>query len=116
MFELFQPLLVDLKHEEFWVGLLNNANKVLETRKLTQGGMKQTVVDIPMLLKMALEKSASAIIVAHNHPSAQAYPSIEDENITKRIQEGCKAIGINFLDHIIVAGGKYYSFADEGKI
>ena len=116
LFELFQPLLIDLKHEEFWVGLLNNANKVLETRKLTQGGMKQTVVDIPMLLKMALEKSASAMIVAHNHPSAQAYPSNEDVNITKRIQEGCKAIGINFLDHIIVAGGKYYSFADEGKI
>lgn len=116
VFELFQPLMIDLKHEEFWVGLLNNANKVLEIRKLTQGGMKQTVVDIPMLLKMTLEKSASALLVAHNHPSGQAFPSNEDINITKRIQEGCKAIGINFLDHIIIAGGKYYSFADEGKI
>lgn len=115
-FDIFQPLLIDLKHEEFWVGLMNNANKVLETRKLTQGGMKQTVVDIPMLLKMILEKSASAVVVAHNHPSGQAYPSNEDINITHRIKEGCKAIGITFLDHIIVAGGNYYSFADEGKI
>ncbi|MGC3977956.1 MAG: JAB domain-containing protein [Paludibacteraceae bacterium] len=55
-----------MKHEEFWIGLLNNANKVLEIRKLTQGGMRQTVVDIPMLLKMVLEKSASALVVAHN--------------------------------------------------
>ncbi|VBB44252.1 conserved hypothetical protein [uncultured Paludibacter sp.] len=116
VFELFQSHLIDLKHEEFWVGLLNNANKVLETRKLTQGGMKQTVVDVPMILKMALEKSASAIVVAHNHPSGQTHPSNDDIAITKRIQEGCKAIGISFLDHIIVAGGKYYSFADEGKI
>lgn len=116
VFEIFQPFLVDLRHEEFWIGLLNNANRVLSVNKLTQGGMKQTVVDIPMLLKLALEKSASALVVAHNHPSGQLFPSNEDINITNRIKEGCKAIGINFLDHIIIAAGKYYSFADEGKI
>lgn len=116
VFEIFQPFLVDLRHEEFWIGLLNNANRVLSVNKLTQGGMKQTVVDIPMILKLALEKSASALVVAHNHPSGQLFPSNEDINITNRIKEGCKAIGINFLDHIIIAAGKYYSFADEGKI
>jgi DNA repair protein RadC len=69
-----------------------------------------------MLLKLVLEKSALAIAVAHNHPSGRNEPSREDEQITRRIKQGCEAIGIRFLDHIIIARGKYYSFADEGKI
>ena len=116
LFELFEPQLVDLPHEEFWIGLLNGANKVIETRRLTQGGSKQTVVDVPMLLKLALEKSAQAVVVAHNHPSGQNRPSQEDEQITRRVKEGCNAIGIAFLYHIIIARGQYYSFADEGKM
>ena len=116
LFELFEPLLSDLPHEEFWVALLNSANKVLETKRLTQGGMRQTVVDIPMLLKMALEKSATVLVVAHNHPSGQNRPSHEDEIITKRIKAGCEAVGISLLDHIIVAQNNYFSFSDEGKI
>ena len=116
LFDLFEPLLVDLPHEEFWIGLLNGANKVIETRCLTQGGTKQTVVDIPMLLKMALEKSAQTVVVAHNHPSGQNRPSHEDEQITRKIKTGCEAIGIAFIDHIIIARGQYFSFADEGKM
>ncbi len=116
LFELFEPQMVDLPHEEFWIGLLNGANKVIEIRRLTQGGSRQTVVDIPMLLKMTLEKSAQAIVVAHNHPSGQNKPSVEDQQITSKIKDGCKAIGISFLDHIIIARGEYYSFADEGKM
>ncbi len=116
LFMLFESQLVDLPHEEFWIALLNGANKVIEINRLTQGGSRQTVVDIPMILKMALEKSAQAIAVAHNHPSGQNRPSHEDEIITKRIKSGCEAIGISFLDHIIIAKGLYFSFADEGKI
>jgi len=107
---------VDLPHEEFWLGMLNGANKVIEIKRLTQGGSKQTVVDVPMLLKLALEKSAQAIAVAHNHPSGQNRPSHEDEVITRRIKTGCEAIGILLLDHIIIARGDYYSFSDEGKM
>ncbi len=116
LFELFEPELIDLSHEEFWVTLLDGANKVIDTKRLTQGGQQQTVVDLPMLLKMTLEKSALAVAVAHNHPSGQNTPSREDEQITRRIKQGCEAIGIRFLDHIIIARGKYYSFADEGKM
>ena len=114
--ELFEPILIDLPHEEFWVALLNNALKVIEVKQLTQGGMTQTIVDVPMLLRMALEKSASGIVVAHNHPSGSNYPSTDDMNITRKIKSGCDAVGIHFFDHIIVAKGKYYSFADNGKI
>jgi len=116
LFYLFESQLVDLPHEEFWLGLLNGANKVIEIKRLTQGGTKQTVVDIPMLLKMALEKSAQALVVAHNHPSGQNRPSHEDEVITRRIKAGCEAVGIALLDHIIIARGEYYSFNDEGKM
>ncbi len=116
LIELFEPVMIDLQYEEFWIGLLNGANKVIEISRLTQGGSRQTVVDIPMLLKMALEKSALSVVVAHNHPSGQNKPSHEDEQITKRIKSGCDAVGINFLDHVIIARGQYYSFADEGKM
>ena len=112
LFELFEPALLDLNHEEFWVAFMNGANKVLETKRLTQGGMKQTVVDVSMLLRMALERSAHAVAVAHNHPSGENYPSREDLQITQKIKTGCDAIGVRLLDHIIIAGGRYYSFAD----
>ena len=116
LFDLFEPILVDLPHEEFWVAFLNHANKVIDLKRLTQGGTTQTVVDLPMLLKMAIEKSAQIIVVAHNHPSGQNRPSHEDEVITRKIKAGCEAIGIRLLDHIILAHDKYYSFSDEGKM
>lgn len=116
LLELFEPYMIDLNHEEFWIAILNGANRVLGVYKLTQGGSNQTVVDLPMLLKLALEKSAHTVAVGHNHPSGQVIPSKEDDTITKRIKSGCEAIGIRFIDHIIVARGKYYSFADEGKL
>lgn len=116
LFDVFEPLLIDLVHEEFWIVFMNGANKVLSTHKLTQGGIQQTIVDVPLLLKMSLERLAQSIAVAHNHPSGQNKPSSEDENITRRIKQGCDAIGIRLLDHIIVARGKYYSFADDGKL
>ena len=116
LFELFEPILLDLNHEEFWVAFMNGANKVLDTKRLTQGGMRQTVVDVPMLLRMGLERSSHAIAVAHNHPSGENYPSKEDLSITQKIKTSCEAVVIRLLDHIIIAGGKYYSFGDEGKL
>ena len=116
LYQLFEPLLIDLVHEEFWIALLDGGNKVLETKKLTQGGIQHTVVDVPMILKLALEKLSPAIAVAHNHPSGQNHPSREDDKITQRIKAGCDAVGVRLLDHIIIARGKYYSFCDEGKL
>ena len=88
----------------------------METTNLTKGGMRQTVVDVPILLRLALEKSAHAVAVAHNHPSGESNPSREDLSITQKIKNGCEAIGVRFLDHIIIAGRSYYSFADEGQL
>lgn len=114
--EVFEPLLIDLLHEEFWVAYLDNGNNVLDVRKLTQGGIQHTVVDVPLLLKSALERGSVCVAVAHNHPSGQNFPSKEDEKITQKIKQGCEAVGIRLLDHIIIARGNYYSFCDEGKL
>lgn len=116
LFLLFEPHFMDLKHEEFWVALLDNGNKVRELRKLTQGGINQTIVDIPMLLQSALENKAMALAVAHNHPSGQKRPSRDDDKVTQKIKNGCEAIGIRLLDHVILTDGSYYSYCDEGKI
>ena len=104
--------------EEFIVLYLNSANKTVGWMKHSTGGTVQTVVDVKMVLTTGLLCGASAIIVAHNHPSGQMYPSQEDENITKRLKNGCNAIDIKLLDHFILSGENksYYSFANEGKI
>lgn len=116
LYELFAPKIEDLYHEEFWAVFLNGANKVIEVVSLTKGGLRQTVVDVPILLRQSLEKAAHAIAVAHNHPSGEINPSQEDIAVTQKIKNGCDAIGLRFLDHIIIGEKTYYSFADEGKM
>jgi DNA repair protein RadC len=116
IFHLFEADLIDLNHEEFWVALLDGANKLIETKRLTQGGSNQTIVDIPMLLKLALERKSASVAVAHNHPSGQRFPSREDDKVTHKVKSGCEAVGIRFLDHLIIAEGGYYSYCDEGKL
>lgn len=116
LWDIFEPVLQDLKHEEFWIVFLNASNRVIDMKRLNQGGLRKTVVDVTMLLRMALEKSAMSIAVAHNHPSGLLEPSREDEFITKNIKKGCDAIDIELVDHIIITEEGYYSFADKGKL
>lgn len=113
-FQLLAPRLENLTHEEFWVVLLNNANKVLAVKKLSMGGTKGTIVDKAMLLKLAIEHLASGIILSHNHPSGMQKASQEDIKITQTTKQLCELLGIRLLDHIIVCGKNYLSFADEG--
>ena len=82
--------------------------------KLSAGGMHGTVVDVKVLMKYALSKNASGILIAHNHPSGNLCPSEEDRLLTKKISQAAQLLDIRLLDHIIVAGNKYTSFADEG--
>lgn len=102
--------------EYFKVILLNNANKVLGVHNLSEGGICGTYVDIRQVLQIALLTNATSIIISHNHPSGNTTPSLEDRKLTTSIQQGCKAINIRLLDHLIVTPESYYSFADEGLI
>ena len=108
--------LSDLTHEEFWVVYLDRANNVIDKVKISQGGITGTVIDIRIILRQAIEKLASSIILVHNHPSGNLDPSKNDIEITRKALEASKLLDIKVLDHIIIGGEKYASFADEGLI
>jgi DNA repair protein RadC len=116
VFELLKSDLQDLPHEEFWVLLLNRANRVTKKSQISQGGVAGTVADPKIIFKLALQELASGIILAHNHPSGNLAASQADIDLTKKLKEGGKLLEIQVLDHIILAGQKYFSFADEGMI
>lgn len=102
--------------EEFYVLFLNRANKVLGFKKISQGGLSGTVVDPKMIFQAALKANANAVILAHNHPSGTTKPSEADIRITGKVVEGGKILEIQVLDHLILAGDMFYSFADNGMI
>jgi DNA repair protein RadC len=116
VYEALYQHLTDLSHEEFWILLLNRSNTVIEKRKISQGGIAGTVTDIRMILKFAIDALASSIILCHNHPSGNLQPSEADIQITRKLKEASTLMEINLLDHVIVAGKRYFSFADENMI
>lgn len=115
-YKLMAALLMDLPHEEFWILLLNRANRVLSREQISQGGVTGTVADAKIIFRKALEGKATSIILFHNHPSGNLRPSQADIDLTRKLTEAGKNLEITVLDHIIVAERGYYSFADEGKV
>jgi len=116
VFSMMQPQIGMLAHEEFWVLYLNNANEVLSKYQLSKGGITATLVDVRLLFKKAIEMSAVAIVICHNHPSGTLNPSREDKQITKKIKDGGLSLDIKLLDHLIITEKSYFSFADNGEI
>jgi DNA repair protein RadC len=113
-FELLHADMSDLPHEEFWILLLNRANKVIHKQKTSQGGLSGTVTDSRIILKLALDYQASGIILCHNHPSGNTNASTADLEITKKLKEAAGLLDIQIFDHLIIAGNRYLSFADSG--
>ncbi len=116
VFNLYRPVIADLPHEEFWITLLNRANKVRHRFNISKGGITGTVIDVRLILKKALENNASSIVLCHNHPSGNIQPSDADIQITKKLKEAGKIMEIPVLDHLIVTENGYFSFADEGLL
>ena len=114
--EVFQPMLADLPHEEFWALMLNKANKVIDKVRVSQGGVAGTVVDVRIIVKAAVEKLASSVIIAHNHPSGNPKPSDKDMSITNKLKEAVNLFDITLLDHLIITDNECYSFADNGNL
>lgn len=114
VFDMMQPIIGELLHEEFWVLYLNNANKVIYKSQLSKGGITGTVVDVRLIFKMALEHNATAIILSHNHPSGKLLASDADRDITKKLKFAGEQLDIKVLDHIIITEKGYLSFQDEG--
>lgn len=116
VFEIMKPALLDLKHEEFWIVLLNRSNFVLSKELISSGGVSGTLADPKIIFKAALDKLASSVILVHNHPSGNLKPSHQDVQLTKKMTESGRILDIPVLDHIIFTDDGYYSFADEGLI
>lgn len=114
VFDLMQPIIGELPHEEFWVLFLNNSNKILFKAQLSKGGMTGTMVDVRIVFKLALEQNATSIILIHNHPFGKLQASDADIQITKKIKGVGLQLDIPVLDHIIITETGYYSFVDEG--
>ena len=106
----------DLQHEEFWAIYLNNAKRMISKIRISQGGVSATIVDPKLILRYAIENLATAIILVHNHPSGNLMPSREDDNQTERIAKAAKLFDIQLIDHLIVAAGNFYSYANEGRL
>ena len=107
------PYMKGLEHEEFWVLFLNRANKLLAKERLSIGGQDSTVIDKRIVLRKAIEKKASGLILVHNHPSGSARPSPEDIRQTRDIGKVLSSCDLQLIDHVVIAGNGYYSFADE---
>jgi DNA repair protein RadC len=116
VFELMQPLIGELPHEEFWIIYLNNSNKVIQKNQLSKGGITGTLVDVRLALKTALEVGAVALILAHNHPSGTLKPSEADKNLTQKLKNAAQSLDIKILDHLIITESNYFSFADESLL
>lgn len=102
--------------EEFKVIYLNQSNKVLGVRTISQGGIASTVVDLRIILSIALKTLATGIILSHNHPSGNLVPSHPDKLLTKKIKKACELLDIQLLDHVIMTTDAYFSFADTGEL
>ena len=116
VFELMQPIIGELSHEEFWIVYLNNSNKVLKKIQLSKGGILGTLVDVRLVLKAALQIGAVGLILTHNHPSGSLIPSQADKKITQKLKIASETIDIKVLDHLIITEKAYFSFADENLL
>ncbi|WP_066221224.1 RadC family protein [Formosa haliotis] len=116
VFEIMQPILGELPHEEFWIIYLNNSNTIIQKQQLSKGGITGTLVDVRLTLKMALELGATALILVHNHPSGTLKPSLADKQITQKLKTAASSLDIKVLDHVIVTEHAYFSFVDENEM
>ncbi|MCC8360857.1 RadC family protein [Salinimicrobium sediminilitoris] len=116
VFELMQPKIGELPHEEFWILYLNNSNKVIQELPLSKGGITGTLVDVRLAYKQALNLGATATILVHNHPSGNLNPSAADKQLTQKFKTAGESLDIKVLDHLIITENSYFSFADEGLL
>ena len=102
--------------EQMYILLLNRANMVLGISHLGSGTTAGVLVEIKMIMQLVIKANASSIAVAHNHPSENKKASRQDIELTNKLKEACKLMDIQLLDHLILCGEDYYSFADQGLL
>ena len=115
-YRVLGPNLGDLNHEEFWVIFLNRRSRIIYKTMISKGGLTSTIADPRIIFRIALDVNASTLIIAHNHPSGDVDPSQADLDITRKLSEGAKIFDLQLVDHLIISGNNYCSFADSGLL
>lgn len=113
VYQVMLPTLKGLDHEECWVLYMNRANYVIGKERITSGSLESTLIDTGRILKKAIEKQTTYIILVHNHPSGSPHPGVADIEQTRRLKRALNAVGISLMDHVVIAEGAFYSFSEE---
>ncbi len=116
VFNVMNTILNSSSYEEFWIILLNRANKIIHKTSISEGGISGTVADPRKIYKIALDYKACSMILCHNHPSGNVKPSEADIKLTQKLKNAGKLIDIYVIDHVIIGEGNFFSFADEGRL
>jgi len=116
VFDFMHLRLCNQPREQFFVLLLTARNKLIAEKKVFEGSLRESIVNPREIVKLAVNEQAAGVVFVHNHPSGEPSPSPDDLKITKKLQSACETVDINVLDHLIIGGDKYFSFADEGLL
>lgn len=116
IYDYMHPIMQDLDVEEAWVLLMNQQFKLIKAERLSHGGITETAVDVRLIMKEAILNNATVIALVHNHPSNNAIPSRQDDQLTVNVKKACETMRILLMDHVIVTDGKYYSYYDKGRL
>lgn len=116
VYDYMHPKMQDLDTEEAWVLLMNQRFRLIKAVRLSHGGLSETAVDVRVILREALLSNATVLTLVHNHPSGTCRPSGDDDRLTQKLKRACETMRIYMVDHVIVTDGRYYSYAEEGKL
>ncbi len=114
IFRHFRPLVEGLKKECFWCLLLDGKNRILRVVRVSEGSLTSSLVHPREVYRPAIREAAAGVLFVHNHPSGDPAPSQDDIQITRRLIEAGKIVGIRVLDHVIIGAHRYLSFVDQG--
>ena len=116
VYDYFYPEMIDLQVEECHVLFLNQSSKVIDSMRVSQGGLTSASVDIRLILREAFMHRATGLTLCHNHPSGTPLPSRQDDELTRSVAQACRMVNMPLLDHVIFTDTGYYSYADKGRI
>ena len=116
IYKIFRPKLEGLESEEFWVLGLNQSLKPIGLKRISVGGLTQTVADVRIIFFELIKMKAVGFVLAHNHPSGNVTPSREDKRLTSLVSKAAETMNIKLIEHVIIGAGDFYSFSDNGEI
>ena len=116
VYDYYYQYLREAPVEECHVLLLNQSARIIDSVRIGMGGLTETVVDVRLILREALLKRATSLILCHNHPSGNLRPSGHDDRLTRQVQEAARLLNLTLADHVIFTDHGYYSYADEGRL